>query len=132
MGKGARNRRDRDDPDAGGEEATYFEAMVSARDGRPFVQMTSTVGGVPVFSCKMAPSVVTALGLRAVQSGIEAERDAGFVAFLRSIDADDSAIGGLLDGLREYRKQFDAAEGSTLTPLADDDPSSHSAGPPEA
>lgn len=127
MSKGARNRRDR--VDAGGEETTYFEAMVSARDGRPFVQMTSALDGEPVFACKMAPSVATALGLRAIQSGIEAERDAGFVAFLRSIDADDNAIGGMLVGLREHREQFDAAEGSTLTPLSDDDPSQHSDGP---
>lgn len=130
MGKGARNRRDRDDPDAHGEEATFFEAMVSARDGRPFVQMTCTLDGEPVFSCKMAPGLATALGLRAIQSGIEAERDAGFVAFLRSIDADNNAIGGMLVGLREHRQQFDAAAGSTLTPLSDDDPSSATDDPP--
>ncbi len=121
MGKGARNRASRD-PDAAGVETTVFEAMVSARDGRPFVQMTCALDGEPVFAVKMAPGDVTALGLRAIQSAIEAERDAGFIKFLRSIGAGDAELVSMLNGLRENRQQFDAAAGS-MRPLSGDDPS---------
>lgn len=104
-------------------ETIVFEAQVSGRDGRPFVKMTCSVGGRPVFSTQLAPSVATALGLRAVQSAIEAERDAGMVAFMRETGLEDKAVAMMLNGLREHRQQFDAAEGS-MRPLADDDPSS--------
>lgn len=98
--------------------------MVSANDGRPFVQMTCSLGDEPVFATKMPPAVATALGLRAIQSAIEAERDAGFVAFCRKVlELDDQAIGGMLMGLRDHRQQFDPAAGS-MHPLSGDDPSS--------
>ncbi len=70
----------------------------------------------------MAPDVTTALGLRACQAAIEAERDAGFVAFLRSMGCGKAEVGGMLVGLREHREQFDAAAG-TMRPLSPDDPS---------
>lgn len=109
-------------PDAGGVEATVFEAQVDRRDGRPFVKMTSMLDGVPVFSTKMSPAVATALGLRAVQAAIEAERDAGFVAFLRSIDIEEGGAAQMLHGLRLHREQFDVASGS-MAALSDEDPS---------
>jgi hypothetical protein len=104
-------------------ETITFEAQVSARDGRPFVKMTCTLAnGEPVFATQLRPSMVTALGLRAIQSAIEAERDAGMVAFMHDAGIDDQGIGVMLTGLREHRQQFDAEEGS-MRPLAGDDPS---------
>lgn len=105
-------------------ESTTFEAFVSASTGKPFVQMTCFLGNDPVFSIKMSPDVVTALGLRAIQAGIEAERDAGFIRFLReTLDIGDQGIAAMLSGMREHRQQFDAAAGS-MRPLSGDDPSS--------
>ena len=120
MGKGARNRADRDEA---GRETTVFEAMVSASSGKPFVQMTCALDGEPVFAVKMSPDVTTALGLRAIQAAIEGERDAGFIAFLRSMGCGNAEVGGMLIGLREHRQQFDADAGS-MRPLSGDDPSS--------
>jgi hypothetical protein len=105
-------------------ETIVFEAQVSARDGRPFVKMTCTLAdGTPVFAAQFLPSVVTALGLRAIQSAIEAERDAGLIAFLQSLEMPGEAVNGMLVGLRDHREQFDADSG-TMRPIADDDPSS--------
>jgi hypothetical protein len=105
-------------------ETTVFEAFVSASTGKPFIQMTCAYGDNEVFVSKMRPSVATALGLRAIQAAIEAERDAGFVKFVRDgMDMDDRAAGMMLSGLREFRQQFDAEEGS-MRPLSGDDPSS--------
>lgn len=122
MGKGKRIRRERG-PDSGGVETTTFDPCVNAPDGRPFVQMTCALDGVPVFAVKLSPAVMTALGLRAIQSAIEAERDAGVVAFLKEGGADERVIGGLLMGMREHRAQFEPEAGS-MRPLGDDDPSS--------
>src|SRR3954447_3112035 len=103
-------------------ETTVFEAFVSARDGRPFIQMTCAVGDELVFSTKMSPSVATALGLRAIQASIEAERDAGFISFLREdMGVEDKLVGAMLSGLRDHRQQFDAEAGS-MHPLSGDDP----------
>jgi hypothetical protein len=113
-------------------EWTIFEAQVSAGDGRPFVKMTCGLGDTPVFSTQLPPSVCTAMGLRAVQAAIEAERDAGLVAFLMDDFGPRSGMHGgdaqrlaavMLDGLRRHRAQFDAAAGSTSRPLGPDDPS---------
>lgn len=107
-------------------EITVFEAFVSANNGKPFVQMTCSLGKTPVFSIKMSPAVATALGLRAIQAAIEAERDAGFIGFVRDgLQMDNRAAGMMLGGLREHRAQFDAAAGS-MQPLSDDDPTSMS------
>ncbi|MGH2897904.1 MAG: hypothetical protein ACRDMZ_04465 [Solirubrobacteraceae bacterium] len=121
MGKGKRNRASRG-PDGGGVETTVFDAFVSASDGRPFVQMTCALDDVPVFAVKMSPATVTALGLRAIQSAIEAERDAGLVAFLAESGMEERLIGGMLVGVREHRQQFDTDAGS-MRPLGEDDPS---------
>jgi hypothetical protein len=113
-------------------EWTTFEAKVNAPDGRPFVQMTCGVGDDPVWATKLSPAVVTALGLRALQSAIEAERDAGLVAYIRDelgakigLDTDgemNSFIALMLDGMRRHREQFDTATGS-MRSLGPDDPS---------
>lgn len=105
-------------------ETTVFEAFVSASNGKPFIQMTCSLGDNPVFSIKMSPDVATALGLRAIQAAIEAERDAGFISYVRNgLQLDDRAAGVMLSGLRDHRQQFDAVAG-TMRPLSGDDPSS--------
>ena len=105
-------------------ETTVFHGMVSARDGRPFVQMTCELDGAPVFAVNLSPARCTALGLRALQAAIEAERDAGLIAFLRTIGGEDDAamIAAMLVGLREHREQFDPDLGS-MRPRDDDDDS---------
>jgi hypothetical protein len=105
-------------------ENIVFEAMVSARDRKPFVQMTCYLkDGSPVFATQFRPSVATALGLRAVQAAIEAERDAGLIAFMYENGAEDKDVAMMLTGLRQHREQFDPEEGS-MRALSDDDPSS--------
>jgi hypothetical protein len=113
-------------------EWTTMEAMVNAPDLRPFVQITSGVGNEPTWASKQPPSVTTALGLRAIQAAIEAERDAAMIVFIRDefgpqcgLDEQQSLgmAAHFLDGLRRHRQQFDAAAGSSTTALADDDPS---------
>ena len=116
-----------------GTESTVFEAMVSASSGQAFVQMTCALNEEAVFAVKLSPAVATALGLRAIQAAIEAERDAGLVAFvydelaaqmgLESRREVDGLVGMLLVGLREHRAQFDSEAGS-MRPLSGDDPSS--------
>jgi len=109
-------------------ESTTFEAFVSASTGKPFVQMTCSLGDEQVFATKMSPDICTALGLRAIQAAIESERDAGFVDFVRNgMEMDDRAIGFMLSGLRAHRQQFDPDAGS-MRPLSGDDPSSVSDG----
>lgn len=104
-------------------ESIVFEAQVSARDGRPFVKMTCSLkDGEPVFATQLPPDVVTALGLRAIQAAIEAERDAGFIAFLHSMNVDEQMVGPMIVGLRDHRQQFDA-EAGTMRKLGPDDPS---------
>lgn len=103
---------------------TTFEAFVSAKTGNPFIQLTCSVGDKEVFQVNLSPDVATALGLRALQSAIEAERDAGFIKFLRDeMGVEDRLIGPMLSGMREYRQQFDADAGS-MRKLSDEDLSS--------
>lgn len=105
-------------------ETVVFEAFVNAKDRKPYVQMTCALGDNPVFAIKMPPDIATALGLRAIQAAIESERDAGFISFmLEGLETDDQTASGMLAGLREYRRQFDAKAGS-MRPLSDDDSSS--------
>lgn len=114
-------------------ESVVFEGQVSVYDGRPFVKMTCALkDGTPVFAAQFPPDVMTALGLRAIQAAIEAERDAGLVGWVQQEFGPQ--VGGLegeeaksfaamtLDGLRRHRQQFDAAAG-TMRPLGPDDPS---------
>jgi hypothetical protein len=43
----------------------------------------SLKNGKPVFAAQFPPDVMTALGLRAIQAAIEAERDAGLVGWVQ-------------------------------------------------
>lgn len=104
-------------------ESTTFEAFVSASTGKPFIEMTCSINDKVVFTCKMSPALATALGLRAIQSAIEAERDSGFIKFLRDqLELSDEGIAAMLSGMRDYRQQFDAEAGS-MRPLSVDDKS---------
>lgn len=75
-------------------------------EGKPFVALLidgETKG-------QLTPGEAQQLGLRIIQSAIEAERDAGFLKFM--LDMDDSKqgkvmAGGMLQGLREFRQQWD-------------------------
>lgn len=76
-------------------------------EGKPFVAVlvdNEQVG-------QLDPGEVITLGLRAIQSGIEAERDAAFLTFMLSLDNSKGglqAAGAMLHGLREHRAQYDA------------------------
>lgn len=137
MGRASRRKRERGEGDPPA-EWTVFEAQVERGRGRPFVKLTSGLGDDAVFSTRQSPAVTTALGLRAIQAAIEAERDAGFIAWivtefgpqldLHGEDAERFAAMAL-DGLRRYRRQFDADAGS-MAALFPDDPSELTDEPP--
>lgn len=75
-------------------------------EGKPFVAVLldgKQIGQVD-------PSEAVHMGLRTIQSGIEAERDAGFWAFMLSLDDTPGglqAAAAMLAGLREHRGQHD-------------------------
>ena len=76
------------------------EAGVAADGGHPFVKIEwGSMSG------QLTPGEAAALGHRIIASSIEAEGDAGFVAFFRAADYEDGLIGGLLRGLRDHRQQ---------------------------
>lgn len=75
-------------------------------EGKPFIAIL--IDGES--KGQLDPGEVQQLGLRAIQSGIEAERDAGFFKFMLSMDdtQDGKAMAAtLLHGLREQRSQWD-------------------------
>ena len=97
-----------------------FEGLVSAKSGKPFVRMTHSDGEQEIVS-QFECDVVTAMGLRAIQAAIEAERDAGLVAWVmqefgNQLELPEDDRPGLanivLDGMRRFRDQFDPAAGS--------------------
>lgn len=82
-----------------------FDARVTL-EGKPFIAILVNDDQVG----QLSPGEVQTLGLRAIQSGIEAERDAGFFKFMRSMDGSQQglqAAGAMLAGLRDHRQQFD-------------------------
>lgn len=89
------------------------EALVTA-EGKPFVAVY--IDGER--KGQLTPHEVQMFGMRCIQSGIEAERDAGFLNFMLSIDNSKKGLqyaGAMLHGMREHRQQvdpegFDAAE----------------------
>lgn len=57
---------------------------------------------------QLSPEEAIAMGVRAISAGIEAERDAGLIRFLKaSAKLDDDAIAVLINGMREHRDQYD-------------------------
>lgn len=76
-------------------------------EGKPFVAVL--LDGEQVG--QLDPGEAVHLGLRTIQSGIEAERDAGFWSFMLSLDdtrGGVQAAAAMLAGLREHRGQYDA------------------------
>lgn len=103
-----------------------FEGMVSGISGKPFVKLTVRKGARLVYEVKFDPATVTALGLRAVQAAIEAERDAGFVAFLAAespvgLGLSTEASRHMLRGLRDHREQFDSDIGAVSARISEND-----------
>ena len=81
---------------------------MATAEGKPFV--ATFVNDQPLG--QLTPAEAIALGTRAIQSAIEAERDAGLIRFLKKDGKlDDQAIGVLIVGMREHREQWDSKEG---------------------
>lgn len=82
-----------------------FDARCTSQ-GKPFVAII--LDGKELG--QLDPDTCQQLGLRAIQAGIEAERDAGFFKFMRVLDPSPDglqAAGAMLHGLREHRAQYD-------------------------
>jgi hypothetical protein len=77
------------------------------RDGTPFVHL---LNDGKKFG-QLDPGEAIRMGTRAIQAGIEAERDAGVVRALRKVGVDDAntekAIAATLTMIREERDQAD-------------------------
>lgn len=89
------------------------EARVTL-EGKPFIALL--IDGEQ--RGQFTPHEIQMFGMRCIQCGIEAERDAGFLKFMLSMDDSREglqAAGAMLHGMREHRQQvdpegFDAAE----------------------
>lgn len=90
-----------------GEGGVFETHGMVRKDGTPFVR--TFINEEPFGELSVKESV--ALGVRAISAAIEAERDAGLIAFFRKADFDDEAINVVLNGVREYREQYDPPEG---------------------
>lgn len=89
-------------------------------EGKPFVAVTYTDSdGKVVAEGQLSPAGCLALGIRTIQSAIEAERDAGLVLFFKEAGFEDNAIGALLTGMREHRQQWGPGEAKPMFDLAD-------------
>jgi hypothetical protein len=77
--------------------------------GKPFVVVLVNDEEVG----QLTPGEAIAMGTRFIQSGIEAERDAGTVAFLTSFEGgmDEQAIAAFIVAMREHRQQAEPREG---------------------
>jgi hypothetical protein len=51
------------------------------------------------------------MGTRCIQSAIEAERDAGLVAFFKSSGMEDEDISALILAMRDHREEAEPKEG---------------------
>jgi len=75
-------------------------------EGKPFVALLADGEQIG----QLTPIEAQEFGIRAIQSGIEAERDAGFFKFMRTMDESPEGLGAaaaMLHGLREHRQQAD-------------------------
>jgi hypothetical protein len=77
------------------------------KDGKAFV--TTYVDEVPFG--QMTPAEAIAMGTRCIQSAIEAERDAGMVGYLKSLQYGDEEISRVISGMRDHREQAEPREG---------------------
>lgn len=76
-------------------------------EGKPFVM--TFVNDEPFG--QLSPAEAIAMGTRCIQSAIEAERDAGMIAFLKTTALDDEAIGLMIMAMRDHRQQAEPREG---------------------
>lgn len=106
-----------------GTDHVTAEGLVSKTTGLGFMQLTCwTAGEEGFWQTKMPCAVGTAMGLRIIQASIEAERDAGMVAYLRDCAFDDPQVSAMLLGMREHREQFDPELGSARPIVAEEKP----------
>jgi hypothetical protein len=80
---------------------------MATKAGKPFVM--TYVNDEPFG--QLTPSEAIAMGTRMIQSAIEAERDAGMIAFFRSIDMDEEDAGRMIMAMRDHRQQAEPQEG---------------------
>jgi hypothetical protein len=80
---------------------------VSAKTGEPFVIEEVLTADGHAYRGQLTPAESHQHGWRMISAAIEAERDAGMVAFLQSIGMGQIEIGGLLTGMRKHRRQHD-------------------------
>lgn len=87
------------------------QALVAAKGTRPFVKTSIVSQGHTILEGQLTVQDAIAQGVRFIQAGLEAERDAGLVKFLRTIDFPDRNIAALIIGMREARQQWDVQKG---------------------
>lgn len=91
-----------------GEIAGVFSTQGgTTKAGKPFVQ--TLVNDEPFG--QLTPAEAIAMGTRIIQSAIEAERDAGLVAFLKTTAMEDEDIGRMIMAMRDHRQQAEPKEG---------------------
>lgn len=80
---------------------------MATKEGKPFVM--TFVNDEPFG--QVTPAEAIAMGTRIIQSGIEAERDAGTMAFLTSTGMDEEDAARFLMAMRDHRQQAEPREG---------------------
>lgn len=91
-----------------GEGGVFSTHGMVTKAGKPFV---GTFVNDEPFG-QLSPAEGYALGIRAISAAIEAERDAGLVAYLKDVGGmDDEEIAAIIVGMREHRQQYDPPEG---------------------
>lgn len=89
------------------------EGRVASEGIKPFVQTAIVMEGEekPILIGQVTPGEAVVMGVRIIQTGLEAERDAGLVRYLRSENMPDAVIAQLLEGMRRFREQWDLERG---------------------
>jgi 20S proteasome alpha/beta subunit len=90
-----------------GEGGIYSTHGMVKKDGTPFV---ATFVNDESFG-QLTPKEAVALGIRAISAAIEAERDAGMIAYLKAEGFTTGAINVFIEGMRTYREQYDLPDG---------------------
>lgn len=91
---------------------SFFTNGATTKDGKPFVitQYEDTEGNV-IAQGQLTPAQAISGGLRQIQAAIEAERDAGMLAYLTEMGMEKEAIAALISGMRDHRQQYDPPHG---------------------
>lgn len=85
----------------------FMTQGMATSEGKPFVM--TFVNDKPFG--QLTPAEAIAMGTRCIQSAIEAERDAGLIAYLRTTKLSDEEISTLILHMRDHRQQADSSEG---------------------